>query len=102
MPVGITKYREGLHPLEPFTKEDAAEVLRLIHAFQDELYPKHGTHFIHASDEFYLLAGREIPSADTYDGYLQLENGVGMIRLLETEFRSALLLADEPATLPGR
>ena len=90
VPVGITKYREGLHPLEPFTKEDAAEVLRLIHAFQDELYPKHGTHFIHASDEFYLLAGREIPSADTYDGYLQLENGVGMLRLLFDEFEEAL------------
>ena len=51
---------------------------------------KHGIHFIHASDEWYILAGRELPKEEEYDGYLQLENGVGMLRLLETEFLEAL------------
>ena len=93
VPVGITKYRENLHPLEPFTKEDAKEVLQTIHGFQDRIYPIHGTHFIHASDEFYLLAKQDIPPADSYDGYLQLENGVGMLRLLMDEFEEAMQCA---------
>ena len=90
VPVGISKYREGLYPLEPFTAEDAKEVLEMIHTFQKEAYEKYGTHFIHASDEWYILAGEEIPSQEKYDGYLQLENGVGMIRLLLEEFREAV------------
>ena len=90
VPVGLSKYREGLYPLEPFTKEDAIEVLDTIHKWQKEIYEKWGTHFIHASDEWYILAGQELSSEDNYDGYLQLENGVGMLRLLENEFTDAL------------
>ena len=90
VPVGLSKYREGLYPLEPFTKEDAIEVLELIHKWQKEIYEKWGTHFIHASDEWYILAGQELPDEDNYDGYLQLENGVGMLRLLENEFEDAM------------
>ncbi|MBQ9512316.1 MAG: DUF512 domain-containing protein [Lachnospiraceae bacterium] len=90
VPVGLSKYRDGLYPLEPFTKEDAIEVLDEIHAWQETLYPQHGVHFIHASDEFYLLAQRSVPAEKTYDGYLQLENGVGMIRLLIEEFHATL------------
>ena len=90
VPVGISKYREGLFPLEPFTKEDAKEVLNLIHGWQERLLKEQGTHFIHAGDEWYLLAGEEIPAEDTYDGYLQLENGVGMVRLLENEVEEEL------------
>lgn len=90
VPVGLSKYREGLYPLEPFGKEDAGQVLDLIHNFQREIYEKHGTHFIHASDEWYILAERELPSEENYDGYLQLENGVGMLRLLLDEFRDAM------------
>lgn len=90
VPVGLSKYRDGLYPLEPFTKEDAIEVLDEIHAWQETLYPQHGVHFIHASDEFYLLAQRPVPAEKTYDGYLQLENGVGMIRLLIEEFHATL------------
>ena len=89
VPVGLSKYREGLYPLEPFTKEDAIEVLRTIHSWQDNLYPEYGLHFIHASDEWYILAGEEVPEEGRYDGYLQLENGVGMIRLLLDEFDAA-------------
>jgi len=95
VPVGLTRYRDGLYPLEPFTKEDACAVLALIHSWQDRLYKEYGSHFIHAGDEWYLLAEEEIPTEDSYDGYMQLENGVGMIRLLQEEVR------EELATLAG-
>ena len=90
VPVGLSKYREGLYPLKPFNKEDAKEVLAMIHKWQDYMYENHGTHFIHASDEWYLLADVPLPKEETYDGYLQLENGVGMLTLLKDEFGEAL------------
>lgn len=90
VPVGLSKYREGLYPLEPFTKEDAVEVLTCIHRWQDKIYPEYGLHFVHASDEWYILAGWELPGEERYDGYLQLENGVGMLRLLLEEFEDAM------------
>lgn len=90
VPVGLSKYREGLYPLEPFTKEDAQIVLDTIHKWQRICMERHGTHFIHASDEWYLLAERELPDGANYDGYIQLENGVGMMRLLMDEFSDAL------------
>lgn len=89
VPVGLSRFREGLYPLEPFTKEDAQEVLGIIHKWQDRLYPEYGLHFIHASDEWYILADEELPGEERYDGYLQLENGVGMLRLLMDEFEEA-------------
>ena len=88
VPVGLTRYRDGLYPLEPFTKEDACEVLDLIHGWQEKLYKEWGNHFIHAGDEWYILAERPIPEEKTYDGYLQLENGV--VRLLEEEVAQTL------------
>jgi len=90
VPVGLSRYREGLYPLKPFTAEDAEEVLSMIHGFQKEIYDTHGIHFVHASDEWYLMAGRDFPPQETYDGYLQLENGVGMMRLLLDEFDDAI------------
>lgn len=90
VPVGLSRFREGLEPLEPFTKEDAKEVLALIRKWQQKIYAEYGIHFVHASDEWYLLAEEALPEEETYDGYLQLENGVGMLRLLETEFHEAL------------
>ena len=89
VPVGLTKYREGLFSLEPFTKEDAVKVLETIEKWQRIIYEKYQTHFIHAGDEWYILAGREVPEEARYDGYLQLENGVGMLRLLINEFDEA-------------
>lgn len=86
VPVGLTKYREGLYPLESFEKEDAKKVLETIHKWQKKIYEEHGTHFIHAGDEWYILAEEEVPEEERYDGYLQLENGVGMLRLLQNEF----------------
>lgn len=90
VPVGLTKYREGLYPLEPFNKEDAEKVLGQIERWQKIMMEEYGIHFIHASDEWYILADRELPCEDEYDGYLQLENGVGMLRLLETEVKETL------------
>ncbi len=89
VPVGLTKYREGLYPLKPFTKEDAVKVIDMIESFQRRFYESFGLHFVHASDEWYILAGREMPEEDRYDGYLQLDNGVGMMRLLNDEFVAA-------------
>ena len=86
VPVGLSKYREGLYPLEPFTKEDACEVIDLIEKWQKINYER----FIHASDEWYILAEREMPEEGRYDGYIQLENGVGMLRLLHEEVMDAL------------
>ena len=90
VPVGLSRFREGLYPLEPFTKEEAREVLRTIHSWQERIYEKHGTHFIHAGDELYFLAGEPIPDADSYDGYIQYENGVGMVRSFVDEFHEEL------------
>ncbi len=89
VPAGLTKYREGLYPLEPFTKEEACEVIDLIESYQQKFFEQYGLHFIHASDEWYILAERDFPEEETYDGYIQLENGVGMMRLLEEEFTQA-------------
>ena len=95
VPVGLTRFRDGLYPLEPFEQEDAVKVLRCIHDWQDKIYPEYGLHFVHASDEWYVMAGEELPEAGRYDGYLQLENGVGMLRLMTDEFNEALALAEE-------
>ncbi len=89
VPAGLTKFRDGLYPLEPFTKEDAKEVIAVIEKWQEVFYEKYGLHFIHAGDEWYINAGMEMPREERYDGYLQLENGVGMIRLLQNEFEES-------------
>ena len=88
VPVGLSKYRDGLYPLEPFDAASAAEVIDTIEAWQKKIYPVYGVHFIHASDEWYLLANRPLPEEERYDGYLQLENGVGMLRLLYEEVKA--------------
>ncbi len=100
VPVGLSKYREGLYPLEPFTKEDAEQVIDLIEGWQKKLFAEYGTHFVHASDEWYILAEREIPEEERYDGYLQLENGVGMIRLMLDEFEEGIASLQKERILP--
>lgn len=89
VPAGLTKYREGLYPLENFDKEDAVEVIELIERYQKKFYDKYGLHFIHTSDEWYIMAERDFPEEERYDGYLQLENGVGMMRLMWNEFEES-------------
>ena len=86
VPVGLSDYRDGLFHLEPFNREDACEVIDIIEHFQKKAFEKHGTHFVQASDEWYINAGRDFPEAGRYDGFIQLENGVGMVRLLMDEF----------------
>ena len=90
VPVGLSKFRDGLYPLESFTKEDAKHLIEQVERWQKIMMEKHGIHFVHASDEWYILAGRNMPEEGRYDGYLQLENGVGMMRLLETEVKERL------------
>ena len=98
VPVGLTKYRDGLAHLVPFDRDSASEVIDIIEKWQRKFVSEDpeavSPHFIHASDEWYILAGREMPEEERYDGYLQLENGVGMVRLMETELLSALEDAD--------
>ena len=85
VPIGMTKYREGLAQIEPFTKEDAVTVLQIITKWQKIILEHYGTRMIHASDEWYLMAGLPMPPEEEYEGYPQLENGVGMVRSLNEE-----------------
>lgn len=89
VPVGITKYREGLYPLRRIEKEDAISALEIIDDISQTAYKRHKIHFAHASDEIYILAERPIPPAEEYDDYPQLENGVGMLRLMSDEYDEA-------------
>ena len=97
VPVGLSKFREGLYELTPFSKEDAEKTLDIIEGWQKKIYSEHGIHFVHASDEFYILADREIPKEESYDGYLQLENGVGMVRSFMDEFEEAYSILKKKA-----
>lgn len=89
VPVGLTKYREGLEQLTPFTKEDSRTVLEQIHRWQNIFLTHYQTRFIYASDEWYITAELPIPNEDSYEGYPQIENGVGLVRSLLNEFDEA-------------
>ncbi|MBB2183000.1 DUF512 domain-containing protein [Lachnospiraceae bacterium MD1] len=86
VPVGLTKFRQGLEQLEAFSKEDSIHVIDTIHRWQNIFLTHYGTRFIYASDEWYIKAEMPIPDADSYEGYPQIENGVGLIRSLQVEF----------------
>lgn len=90
VPMGMTKYRDGLAKVEPFNSEDAKDVIEIIERWQKKLYAEYDSHFIHGGDEWYIMAGLPLPEEERYDGYIQLENGVGMMRLLIEEFHEAL------------
>ena len=90
VPVGITKHREGLCAIEPFNKDTAANVLDVIDKFAEISIQKYGNRRIYGSDEFYLLSGRDIPSADFYGDFPQLENGVGLWALMKSEAQEAI------------
>lgn len=94
VPSGLTKYREGLYPLEPFSPEECAEVIAQVDAFREKCIEKYGIGIFCCSDEMYIKAGLEIPDAEYYDDYPQIENGVGMIRSMGDEFRIAARDAD--------
>ena len=86
VPVGLSKYRENLTPLEKFTKEDSIEVLDTIHRWQNIFLTHYNTRFIYAGDEWYINAELTIPDEESYEGYPQMENGVGMLRSFMDEF----------------
>ncbi len=90
VPVGLTKYRDGLFKQEPFTKEDAAAVIDQIEGWQERNLKKFGTRIVFPSDEFYLKAERELPPPETYEDFQQFENGVGMLSLFKAEFYELL------------
>ncbi len=90
VPVGLSKFRDGLFPLVSFTKKTANDALDLIEKKQNEFFEKFGTKLVFPSDEFFLTAEREIPDDKYYEDYSQYENGVGLIRVLVDEFSSAL------------
>lgn len=94
VPVGLTKHREGLCHLDCYNKKTAGEVIDTIECFADHFNYFHGTRLAFAADEFYLKAEREIPSADFYEDFPQIENGVGLWASLKSEFYSALDLED--------
>ena len=95
VPAGLTRYREKLYPLELFTKEEAASVIDTVNAFGDKMMAAHGIRMFYPADEFYLKAERALPDEDFYDGYPQIENGVGMITSALTEFYDELDYIDE-------
>ena len=81
VPVGLTKYRDNLYPLRPYTKDEAAATIDLIDSFGDQALEAFGDRICYASDEFYLLAGRKLPAPAFYGDFNHLENGVGMLTL---------------------
>ncbi|MBR7164034.1 MAG: DUF512 domain-containing protein [Clostridia bacterium] len=90
VPVGLTRYRDGLYPLESFTKQEAKQVVEQIEAMQKQFLERFGSRFAYASDEFYLMAELPMPPAEAYEDFPQIENGVGMEASLEAEFCDAL------------
>lgn len=92
VPVGLTRYRCGLYPLKPYTKETAREVIKQVTAHQERLLKKIGTRLIYLSDEFYIKAEMPVPEPDSYEGFPQLENGVGLVASLDEEFEAAIKL----------
>ena len=102
VPAGLTKHRDGLYPLTDFTPEEAAAVIDMVEAFATEHKAKTGSRMFFLADEFYLKAGRELPDADYYEGYPQLENGVGMIRSFDEDFalgEEDAEVSDKPRTV---
>lgn len=90
VPVGITRYRDGLFPLTPYDAEESKRVLEQVEKWQSRLLSETGTRFVYAADEFYVKAGIPVPADEAYEGYHQIENGVGLIRSLIDEFMDAM------------
>ena len=94
VPVGVTRYREGLYPLETFNKDTARAAIEILERWGDKFKAERGSRTVFPSDEFYLIAKRELPPYEFYEDFPQIENGVGMLRDLEEEFSWAV--EDEP------
>lgn len=90
VPVGLTRYRDGLCEIKPFDKGSSLAVVKQVEAHQARIYKEHGTRFVYLSDEFYLNAGLKVPPADEYECFPQIENGVGLIASMTEEFDDAI------------
>lgn len=103
VPVGLTRYREHLAPLRPYTKEEAEQVIQQAEAFQQKMLKAHGTRFVFPSDEFYQIAGHPLPDVESYEDFPQFENGVGLLCRLRDEFLTAARLdPDDSEAVPRR
>lgn len=101
VPVGLTRFRQDRYPLKSFDKESAARVVAQVEAHQRKQRARNGRTFIYLADEFYLLAGRELPPAEYYDGFPQLDNGIGLARNFMEEFAAAVAEADDNTAEDG-
>src|SRR5699024_5704726 len=97
-----TKYREGLYELEGYDGEKAEELLNLVEDMQKRFLKTLGTRFVFASDEFYALSHRSLPGYDAYEGFPQIENGVGLMRSFEEEINQELKSIKNKAPLNGK
>lgn len=102
VPVGLTRFREGLAPITPFDADGARGLLSMIAPFQEECRKELNTTFVFPSDEFFCLCGAPIPPEEWYEGYPQIENGVGLLRQLESEMEEAERFDDEPTKVQAR
>ena len=89
VPVGLTRFREGCYPLKPFDKEGAAQVIGQVGEWQKKSRAESGESFVYLADEFYLMAGLPLPEEEEYDGFPQLDNGIGLARSFISEWREA-------------
>ena len=92
VPVGLTAYRDGLYPIKPYNKKLCREVIDLVSPIQEKFLNEHGSRIVYLSDEFYIGAGVDIPDASEYEGFPQLENGVGLIASMREEFEHGVTL----------
>lgn len=102
VPVGLTRYREGLEPLRGFFPEEAKQVVSVLERWGDHFAEQYGTRMAYASDEFYILAGLPFPEYAFYEDFAQLENGVGMMTLMQHDFGQALEEQQEPLPAPRK
>lgn len=98
VPVGLTKYRQNLYPLKPFNKQDSIDIINMVNIWQHKLKTDYNTNFVFVSDEFYLNAQIDIPDIHYYEDFPQIENGVGMMALMEYELKQALAKAKGDTT----
>ena len=95
VPVGLTKYRDGLYPLKKYDKKSAGDVIDIAESFGNRFIEKYGSRIVCPADEFYIIAERQMPDTEFYGDFAQLENGVGLVTLLTSQFKDALADSDE-------
>ncbi len=90
VPAGLTKFRDGLYPLSPYSKEESGRIIDMVEGFADECEKRHGDRIFYLADELYIEAGRELPPSEKYGEFSQIENGVGMMASMLDEFKDEL------------